>query len=79
MDIGSTKIRILSICAGKSKTMENQQNQSKSSQNQVKPTCHTWQRLFLYYFMQAVNSQKGQRAAIILLHRRSGGHRHSPG
>jgi hypothetical protein len=31
-------MRILSIFAGKSKTMENQQNQSKSTQNQSKST-----------------------------------------
>ena len=38
LHIGSTKMRILSIFAGKSKTMENQQNQSKSTQiNQNQP------------------------------------------
>jgi hypothetical protein len=36
MHIGSTKMRILSIFAGKSKTMENLQNESKSLCKMIK-------------------------------------------
>jgi len=43
LHIGSTKMRILSIFAGKSKTMENQQNQSKSIKiNHFYMLCAPW-------------------------------------
>jgi hypothetical protein len=45
----------------------------------MRPTYHTWQSLYLYYIVQVVNSQRDYHTAIILLHRRSGGHRQRPG
>ena len=42
-------------------------------------TYHTWQSLFYYNVVQVVNSQRSQHAAIMFLHRQSGGHRHGPG
>ena len=42
-------------------------------------TYYTWQKLVFNYVVQVVNSQRGRYTAIILLHRRSGKHRHSPG
>ena len=45
----------------------------------TRPTYLTWQSLSLYYFVQVVNLKRGHHAAVILLHRRSGGHRHDPG
>ena len=45
----------------------------------MRSTYHTWQRLVFNYVVQVVNSQRGHYTAIILLHRRSGRHRHSLG